>query len=297
MEASNKRSSHLRIAAGAQRNPSRDQQRSERELLGKLAAALARSDAGNEHPTSLPAALKELGHGVSPPLVPKSGEAKGQPDKGHRDPQGSRAKTMANAPSLPAHDPSLRNNKFSQKEIFRGHSLIISIALAMVVGLAAGAAWPWKPGLNSSAAVATQVGGQTPNSEGLANVSFSEITAQLHTITQELSSLREEMKALATRQDQVAGAQDELTTAQARLATAQEEGAAKQNQTLQAIAKLIANEQNKQRSPVAAAPKRVTGSAATANVVESTAPQSSQQDHTGPIPPMPVPDHYIPLAR
>jgi hypothetical protein len=326
MEASKNRSlRNLRIAVCAQQNLLGQQTgigKSERELLGKLAAALTKFDCGNEHPTSPPAVLKELGRDVSPPLVPKSDEAGvgvhlprlTPPRKGDLDAQRARGKTKPNAPSLPAADPSLRTFKSAKEKIFRGRSLVISVTLVMAAGLATGAAWPWRPALNSSASVATQNDGQTSNSDliasvkpeamaqptgALANPSFGELSAKLNSITQEVSSLREEMKAVAARQDQFAGAQAQLTTAQARLAIVQEQGAAKQDQVLQAIAKLTASEQSKHRSPVPVAPKRVAGTAAAANVVEPAAPPPppQQQDPVRPTPPMPVPDHYIPLSR
>jgi hypothetical protein len=316
MEESKKRSTpDLKIVRCTQQKQSGHQQaikKSEHELLGKLVARLTRSDIGDEKSTSAPAGpLEELGQNVSPPLVPKSGEVRRQIDRqipriasaceDDFEVHGVKRKTKPDTSSLLG---------FKKKRAFQGRSLAISVALAIAAGVVAGTAWPWKPMFNSSvpqpnvaeskntdltAMARSAASAQPMPAAASATAGLSDISTQLNAITRELSSLRDEIKALAVRQEHVSGAQEQLATAQARLAVAQEEGAAKQDQALQAISTLISGEQSKHRSPAPAGPRRINGTAAPANLSEPPAPP--QQDPARPTPPMPIPDHYIPLNR
>lgn len=295
--------------------------KSERELLGKLAATLTTSNLDAGKPVLAAAGiLEELAHDVSPPLAPKSGKTadhgaaklleRGTPRDNDSDILGVNHKTGPNASRLAVPDPSLSTFNPVRQKTLQGRSLAISVAVAAIAGLVTGIAWPWKPLLDPTAFVAQKNGAQSVNSDLIASaerdaltlptpatVDLSEISAQLNVITQGLSSLRDEVKALETRQENVAQTQEQLTTRQARLALSQEEAAAKQAQALQAISRLISAEQNKHRSPASTAPSRVTATTADRNVAEPTSLPSQQQDSTRLTPPLPVPDHYIPLNQ
>jgi hypothetical protein len=199
--------------------------KSERELLGKLAATLTTSNPDAGKPGLAAAGiLEELARDGSPPLAPKFGKTadhvaakvlqRGTPRDNDSD-------TGPNASRLPAPDPSLSTFNPVRQKSLQGRSLAISVALAAIAGLVTGIAWSWKPLLDPTAFVAQQNGAQSVNSDLIASaerdaltlptpatVDLSEISAQLNVITQGLSSLRDEVKALETRQENVAQAQN-----------------------------------------------------------------------------------------